>query len=158
MKRGVTYSRSTTGTGMPHRNAFRHARPGRAFNAVLWSKFPFRSGQQPKPQIWFWFSSDFSVFQTHPLCARLPCESSQLHQGCPTVTTRTGYKRADTRHPYARAKEKACRRACFGRLLSHLQPLANGYVRRSGVHRAGYTVQLGGCNKPKRGVPLSHFR
>jgi len=38
-EKGVTYSRSATGTGMPHRNAFRHARLGRAFNAVLWSKF-----------------------------------------------------------------------------------------------------------------------
>jgi hypothetical protein len=39
-KMGVTYSRSATGTGMPHRNAFRHARWGRAFKRCSVVKFP----------------------------------------------------------------------------------------------------------------------
>jgi hypothetical protein len=33
-EKGVTYSRSATGTGMPSWNAFRHARLGRVFCAI----------------------------------------------------------------------------------------------------------------------------
>jgi hypothetical protein len=45
------YSRSVTGTRMPHRNAFGHARWGVLPAQSVVTSFAFRDGQQPKPQI-----------------------------------------------------------------------------------------------------------
>jgi hypothetical protein len=39
-KKGVTFSRSATGTGMPSWNAFRHARPGLSSALSMISKLP----------------------------------------------------------------------------------------------------------------------
>jgi hypothetical protein len=48
-KKGVTYSRSITGTGMPSKERFQTRPMGRAFKRCLLSRnFLFRYRQQPK--------------------------------------------------------------------------------------------------------------
>jgi hypothetical protein len=73
---GVTYSRSSTGTGMPSKERFQTRPMGRAFKRCLLSRnFLFRGRQQPKLRRLFFRFGYIRFFGT------LTIESNGVRQG-----------------------------------------------------------------------------